>query len=122
MIWQSAEPSTVERLRWQVRSSYLMLDLIHRAQRSHLPPVCWTIGNTAATLLIRCYTRAEWTVWVQATGVDQVWPEREHGGCLHLHAVGRVRARDGGTVQVGVIADLTEDDDPMPAGAFPRAS
>jgi hypothetical protein len=122
MIWQSAEPGSGERLRWQVRSTYLMLDLIHRARRGHLPPVSFTIGNTAATLLIRCYTRAEWTVWVHATGVDEVWPERTHGGCLHLHTAGRVAGQDGSTVTVGVIADPTEDDEPLAADAYPRAS
>ena len=109
MTRSTTAATNAEQLRWQVRSTYLMLDLIHRGQRESLPPVTWTVGDAGAFLLIRCYTRAGWHAWVMASGVDQVWPEGLHAGFLHLHAVGDVPTPDGGRVKVAVIADLNDD-------------
>jgi hypothetical protein len=100
-----------DQLRWQVRSTYLMLDLLHRGQRASLPPVTWTVGDADARLLIRCYTRPEWEAWVEASGVGDIRPEQPLAGYWQLRALGDVATPDGGRVRVVVIADLYLDDE-----------
>lgn len=112
-----------ERRRWQLRSTNLMIELIQRAQLKWLPPVAFTVGNHGATLVIRCNTRAEWQLWVTATGVDQFWSARQHGTCLHLHGDGDVLSRrDGAPMKVAVIADLTDQDEPPTADPLAQVS
>jgi hypothetical protein len=101
-------PTDAEQLRWQLRATRLVLDLLRRAQRQSLPPVTWTICDAGATVMIRCDTRTEWIRWVDATGLTDIWPERAHGESIHLHAVGYFRAGDGGSAQVTVLADLDQ--------------
>ena len=109
-------PTTdAQRLHGQVRSTYLVLDLLHRAQRDNLPPATWTVADAGGTLLIRCHTRSAWTAWAAATAVDQIRPEVSHGDCTHLHAAGDVASNTGGSIRVAVIADLDDLDEPIPA-------
>jgi len=113
-----------ERLRSQLRVGHLMLDLLHHACREDLPPVTWTIAHAGASVVIRCDTRAKWQAWVAATGVTNLWRERRHSKCTHLHADGDLPTSHGGAVHMAIVADLDTTFDEAavdaPAGAETR--
>ena len=115
--WFSEGTSDDDRLRWQTRAAYLLLDLVHRARRDGLPPVTWTVGPGSA-LTLRCATRADWQTWIRTLDQLDVWPEKLHHGFIHLHALGDLQASDGALVRVAVIADIdhtvTAENLPLP--------
>jgi len=110
-----------ERLRSQLRAGRLILDLLLNAYRDDLPPVTWTIAHSGASVLIRCDTRDGWHAWVAATGVTNLWRERQHSQCTHLHGDGDLPTSHGGAVHVAIVADLDTTFDEaavdVPAGA-----
>jgi hypothetical protein len=98
-----------DRLRWQHRAASVLVQLLQRAQAEQLPLVRWTVHTHGASLVGATTSRTGWQTWVEALHFDNVWPERQHGGGVHLHAVGGVRSDTGLHIHIALVADIDLD-------------
>jgi hypothetical protein len=94
---------------WQRRAVHVLTVLLQRAERDSLPPIVWSVGTGAPTLIGRVtpkdnpqQQRLIWRAWVKAVGAKPL-PSRERGGRIHLHAVAE---QVEGVATVAIVTDL----------------
>ncbi len=115
-----------DRRRWQREKANRLIELLAAGANAELPPVTWSVPATGAL-----YARAmdnepserraafeAWATWLEGRygHEDRLtverWPEREHGGYIHLHIV---VAKNIGTgrplAEIVVTADVATDDE-----------
>jgi hypothetical protein len=80
---------------WQRRAVHVLGALLQRAARDSLPPIVWSVGTGAPTLIGRVPQKDDpqaqrfiWRAWANAVGATPL-PARRRGDRIHLHAIAR---------------------------------
>lgn len=102
---------------WQRRAVYVLGVLLQRAAQESLPPIVWSVGTGAPTLVGRVTTRDSarsqrlvWRAWANAVGAKPL-PARERDGRVHLHAIAE---NVEGLAVVAIVTDLDPTHSPDP--------
>jgi hypothetical protein len=94
---------------WQRRAVHVLGVLLQRAARESLPPIVWSVGTGAPTLIGRVTARDNtlaqrliWRAWVNVVGAKPL-PVRERDGQVHLHAIAE---NVEGLAVVAIVTDI----------------